>query len=152
LSASEIMKRCYRVVTASLLRRYSIGSKLRHGTGPAWHCPGMARMSSSGTRHRPSRGTQEYPRGLLSRVLPGVLRATFTGTPGGTQGYFHGYSRGYSRGYSGVLTGRRERARAEHAAGLLSGYSGVPTWVLRATFTDTEVILAGVLRSTHGQA
>jgi hypothetical protein len=34
----------------------------------------------------------------------------------GTQGY----PRGYPQAYSGVLTGRRERARAEHAAGLLA--------------------------------
>ncbi len=87
--------RRYRVVNASLPRRYSIGSKLRHGTGPAWH--GVDELERN-TPQAFSRGTQ-----------------------------------GYSWGYSGVL-------------------SRVPTGVLGISFTGTDGVPTGVLRSAHGQA
>jgi hypothetical protein len=84
------MKRCYRVITASLLRRYRIGSKPRMAL--ARHALGVDELEQN-TPQAFSRGTQGYPRGysgLLSRVPTWALRATFTVTQGysrGTQEY-----------------------------------------------------------------
>jgi hypothetical protein len=79
------MKRCYRVVTASLLRRYSIGSKLRHGTAPAWHWPGMAWRGRA--RAENATGLLSGYSGVPMGVPTGVLRSTHGDSHGGTQEY-----------------------------------------------------------------
>ncbi len=87
------MKRCYRVVTASLLRRYRIDSKPRMAL--ARHGLGVDELERN-TPQAFSRGTQGYSwgySGVLSRVPTRVLRSTFTGTEGVLTGGTQEYSR-----------------------------------------------------------